>query len=48
MKKEIQESIAFLMSELKRLKKKQSEEKLTEEEKQTLDKLESFLGHKKE
>ena len=33
MKKQIQESITFLMNELKRLKKKQAEEELTEEEK---------------
>ena len=48
MKKEIQESIAFLMSEFKRLKKKQEKEELTEEEKDTLDKLYSFLGEGKE
>ena len=48
MKKQIQESITFLMGELKRLKKKQAEEDLTEEEKDTLNKLESFLGQDKE
>ena len=48
MKKQIQESIAFLMNELKRLKKKQVEEELTEEENDTLSKLESFLGQDKE
>ena len=48
MKKEIQESITFLMSEFKRLKKKQEKEELTEEEKDTLDKLYSFLGEGKE
>jgi len=48
MKKQIQESIAFLMNELKRLKKKQVEEELTEEENDTLNKLESFLGQDKE
>ena len=32
MKKEIQESITFLMSEFKRLKKKQEKEELTEEQ----------------
>ncbi len=36
------------MGELKRLKKKQAEEDLTEEEKDTLNKLESFLGQDKE
>ena len=44
MKKEIQESISFLMKEFKRLKKKQEEKELTEEEKKTLDKLSSFIG----
>ena len=48
MKKQIQESITFLMIELKRLKKKQVEEELTEEENDTLNKLESFLGQDKE
>ena len=46
MKKEIQESIVFLMNEFKRLKKK--EEELTEEDKETLDKLRSFIGQDKE
>ena len=48
MKKEIQESISFLMKEFKRLKKKQEEKELTDEEKETLDKLSSFLGRDKE
>ena len=48
MKKEIQESISFLMKEFKRLKKKEEEEKLTKEEKETLDKLNSFIGKDKE
>jgi len=48
MKREIQESITFLISEFKRLKKKQEKEELTEEEKDTLDKLYSFLGQKEE
>jgi len=48
MKKEIQESISFLINELKRLKKKQEEKGLTDEEKKTLDKLSSFIGRKKE
>ena len=47
MKKEIQESISFLMKEYKRLKKKQEENELTDEEKKTLDKLSSFLGRDK-
>ena len=48
MKKEIQESISFLMKEYRRLKKKQEEEELTNEEKETLDKLSSFIGKDKE
>jgi len=48
MKKEIQESISFLMKEFKRLKKKEEEEKLTKEEKETLDKLNSFIGKDEE
>ena len=48
MKKEIQESITFLMSEFKRLKKKQEKEELTKEEKDILNKLYSFLGQKEE
>ena len=47
MKKEIQESISFLMKEFKRLKKKKEEKKLTNEEKEILDKLRSFLGNNK-
>ena len=48
MKKEIQESISFLMKEFKRLKKKQEEKELTDEEKETLDKISSFIGLDKE
>ena len=48
MKKEIHESIHFLMEEFKRLKKKQKEKGLTKEEKDTLDKLNSFIGLDKE
>ena len=48
MKKEIQESISFLLEEYKRLKKKQKEKELTDEEKETLDKLSSFIGLDKE
>tara|TARA_B100001245_G_C22590130_1_gene292916 strand:- start:207 stop:353 length:147 start_codon:yes stop_codon:yes gene_type:complete len=47
MKKEIQESISFLMKEFKRLKKKKEEKKLTNEEKEILEKLGSFLGKNK-
>ena len=48
MKKEIQESISFLMKEFKRLQKKQDEKELTDEEKETLDKLSSFIEQDKE
>ena len=48
MKKEIQKSISFLMKEYKRLKKKQEEKKLTNEEKETLDKIRVFIGRDKE
>ena len=44
MKKEIQDSITFLMNEYKRLKKLDEEGKLSEEEKEMLEKLTSFLG----
>ena len=47
MKEEIQESISFLMKEFKRLKKKKEEKKLTNEEKEILEKLGSFLGQNK-
>ena len=47
MKKEIQESISFLIDEFKRLKKKQDVEELTDEEKETLNKLNSFIGKDK-
>ena len=43
MKEEIQESITFLMNEFKRLKKLYEKDKLSEEEKETLNKLSSFL-----
>ena len=48
MKNEIQESISFLMKEFKRLQKKQEEKELTDEEKETLGKLSSFIGLDKE
>ena len=44
MKKEIQDSITFLINEFKRLKKLDEEGKLSEEEKEMLEKLSSFLG----
>ena len=47
MKKQIQESITFLMSEFKRLKRLDEEGKLSEEEKEMLEKLTSFLGKRK-
>ena len=47
MKKEIQESITFLMNEFKRLKKLNETGKLSKEEKEMLEKLTSFLGKKK-
>ena len=47
MKKEIQESISFIIKEFNRLKKKQEEEELTDEEKETLNKLSSFMGREK-
>ena len=47
MKKEIQDSITFLMKEFKRLIKKKREEDLTEEEKEVLDKLSLLLGQEK-
>ena len=47
MKKEIQESISFLMKEFKRLKKKKEEKKLTNEEKEILKKLGYFLSQNK-
>ena len=47
MKKQILESITFLMNEFKRLKRLDEEGKLSEEEKEMLEKLASFLGKKK-
>ena len=47
MKKQIQESITFLMSEFKRLKRLVEAGKLSEEEKEMLEKLTSFLGKRK-
>ena len=42
MKKEIQDSITFLMKEFKRLKKLEEENKLSNEEKEMLEKLSFF------
>ena len=47
MKKQIQESINFLIKEFKRLKKLDEAKKLSEEGKEQLEKLASFLGKKK-
>jgi len=44
MKKEIQDSITFLMKEFKRLKKLEEANKLSNEEKEMLEKLSFFLG----
>ena len=44
MKKEIQDSVTFLIKEFKRLKKLDEEGMLSEEEKEMLEKLSSFLG----
>ena len=46
MKKEIQESITYLINEFNRLKKKQTNDRLTKEEKEKFEKLASFLGKK--
>ena len=47
MRKEIQESITFLINEFKRLKKLDEIGKLSKEEKEQLQKLASFLGKDK-
>ena len=47
MKKQIQESITFLMNEFRRLKKLDETGKLSKEAKEMLEKLASFLGKKK-
>jgi len=44
MTKKINESIKFLVSEVKRLKLKQINKEISKEEKQTLIKLLSFMG----
>ena len=47
MKKEIQESISFLMNEFKRLNERKEKKDLTKEEKEMFKKLASFLGKNK-
>ena len=46
MNKTINQSIKFLLSEYKRLKKKNDDNKINKEEKETLLKLSNFLGKK--
>ena len=46
-KKEVNESLKFLLSEYKRLKKKNEQFKITNEEKEALLKISKFLGRKK-
>jgi hypothetical protein len=46
MKKELNESIKFLLSEYKRLELKKKNNNLTKEEKETLESLRSFIGNK--
>ncbi len=43
-KKEINESLKFLLSEYKRLKKKKEQLKISDEEKEALLKISKFLG----
>ena len=47
MRKKIQESITFLISEFNRLKQLYEAGKLSKEEKKMLEKLTSFLGKRK-
>ena len=44
MKKELNESIKFLLSEYKRLKLKEKNENISKEEKEAFTKLKSFIG----
>ena len=46
MNKKLNESIKFLLSEYKRLKLKLKNNNLTKDEKETLNKLKSFIGNK--
>ena len=44
MSKMLNESINFLLGEYKRLKLREDNKKITKEEKETLDKIKSFIG----
>jgi hypothetical protein len=46
MKKELKESIKFLLNEYKRLDLKEKKQKITKDEKETLERLKSFMGKK--
>jgi|TARA_B110000438_G_C15710883_1_gene605281 hypothetical protein len=48
MNKKINESFSFLIKEYRRLKLKNNQKTISDEEKQTLRKLESFIGKKDE
>ena len=48
MNKKIKESIKYLFNEYERLRIKEQKQKLTEEEKKTLNQLTSFLGKENE
>ena len=48
MNKDINESINFLLTEYQRLKLKEKNEIITEEEKETLKKISSFIGKENE
>ena len=48
MKKELNESIKFLLNECKRLELKEKNKDITKEEKETLESLKSFIGKKNE
>jgi|TARA_B110000263_G_C15269844_1_gene492922 hypothetical protein len=48
MNKKINESFSFLIKEYRRLKLKNKQKKISDEEKQTLRKLKSFIGKKDE
>ena len=45
MKKQLNESIKFLISEYKRLKLKEKKNKISKEQKETLKKLKLFIGN---
>ena len=48
MKKEFNQSINFLLSEYKRLKLKEKNNKINKDEKETLNKLKLFIGIKED